>query len=188
MPPSPGRKRRTDNQLLKAAQAGDKEAFAGFCVRALPGLCRYLHHQCEAVGVPVDLAEDFAHETVMNALRSPPGSEVCVSWLRRIGHNLVIDWVRKNRRIQAVENMEEQVEARAPSIEEREEYEEVLEFLEWMDTNDREILELVLLKGLPPVEAGAELGLDKWAAYKAYERAHQALRDLIQEHGKVARE
>ncbi len=57
-----------------------------------------------------------------------------------------------------------------------------------MEPREREILELVLLQNITPVEAGAQLGLEKWGAYKAYERALRHLHPLIAEHGTVRRQ
>ncbi len=97
----------------------------------------------------------------------------------RIGHNLLVDWFRKNSRQTAAQiHFLQNLRAEKPSKEEVEQYEEVLEFFSWLNPNEQEILELTLLNGMSPEAAGKQIGLNKWASYKAYARALQHLRDF----------
>ena len=67
--------RKSDGQLLKAATEGDELAFWEFCVQSLPTILRVLRAQCHRLGLPTDLVQDGAHETMVRA----------VSWLRASG-------------------------------------------------------------------------------------------------------
>ena len=82
--------------------------------------------------------------------------------------------------------MLDQIKRSKPSQEEQEQREEVLKYYTWLPPTEKEMIELVLVKGLHPLEAGAEMGLTEAAAYKAYERALVHLRDFIRTHGSLA--
>lgn len=183
----------TDEELLRAARQGSVQAFETFCVRSLPRLRRYLRFQCGATGVPVDLAADFAQDTLTKALqwirdqekRPEPGPlRVSFSWLMRIGSNTVIDWIRKNHRSVNM-CMEAQPAAPTTDRETKERCEEVLKYFNMLGPDYGEMLELVLLENLGIVEAGERLGLSKDAAYKRYERGIAQLRDFLHEHGEM---
>src|SRR5262249_43060406 len=147
--------------------------------------------------VPRDLAKDFASEVVVRALQQLRASKedgedlpkISLAWLLQIGRHLIIDWVRRDTRRSAVHQiLGDRLEADAPTQDQLEKYEEVLEYFNWLPDNEREILELVLISGLSPPEAGERMGLAKWAAYKAYARALEHLRDIIEQYGRVAKE
>jgi RNA polymerase sigma factor (sigma-70 family) len=182
-----------DDRLLREAHGGNPEAFTVFCVRSLPGLIRYLRSQCAQRGIPQDLARDFAQDTLMRALRqlrefeasaARPLPKVSVAYLFQIGVNVCRDWVKKNRRVKAFEHIEDLPQEHRISPAEQDRYEEALEFLNYLDSRDRELVELVLMEQMSVAEAGERLDMEKWAAYKAYERAIERIRDLIREHGK----
>jgi RNA polymerase sigma factor (sigma-70 family) len=191
-PPKSGMECWSQEDLLRAAHRGDAEAFTVFCVRVLPGLRRYLEFQCRELGVPTDLADDFAQDTFVRALghiqrqessESSPRTRVSTAWLQRIGYNLIVDWARANQRHQKAQSALQQAKPSSLTQQERDEREELLKFVGWLPDNEKEMLELVLLKGLHPLEAGETMGLGNAAAYKTYERAVKHVRDLIQEHG-----
>lgn len=184
--------RRTDEELLRAAHDGDASAFQAFCVRSLPTLYRSMEWVCDYFGIDQGLAHDFAHDAMVKALthftayRSDslrPLPKVSHAWLSQIGYHLIIDWLRRNQRYQTLARAEEIVSKSAPTTKDKERFEEVLKFLDWLDMNDRELLELVHMKGLKVHEAGEQLGMSRDAAYKAHERAMKRLQELIEEHG-----
>lgn len=184
-----------DDKLLRAAHLGDEDAFRIFCVRSLPGLIRYLAAQCDLRGVPRDSAIDFAQETLYKALAQVracredayrPLPKVSRAWLFQIGFNLIMDWLRQKRRASNAEYIVRHDKPTKPSQEEVDQLEEVFKFYTWLPDREKEIVELILIEGLHPLEAGARLGISKAASYKAYERAIQHLRDLIREHGSLA--
>jgi RNA polymerase sigma factor (sigma-70 family) len=181
-----------DEKLLQEANRGNTNAFLVFCVKKLPSLLRYVRYQCRSNALPTCLAEDFCHDAILKALDSIkswqeehdssfPG--ISVAWVKKIACHLVLDWGRKNRRIQVSGS----VDPEAPttlSPDDAEEHEEIRKFLEWLGDNEREMLELVYIQGMAIQEAGEYLNLDKWAAYKTHERALEHLHDLLIEHSK----
>jgi RNA polymerase sigma factor (sigma-70 family) len=185
----------SDDHLLRAAQEGNDEAFRVFCVRSLPTLLSYLDLQCTRRGVPRDLAPDFVQSTVMKALdylrscresADRPLPRVSVGWLMQIGFNLMMDWLRQNRRARkAREVLAAREKPRRLSTQQVDQLEEVHKYFTWLTLPEQEIVELVLLKGKTIAEVAAELEISIDAAYKRYERAISHLRDLIKEHGKT---
>jgi RNA polymerase sigma factor (sigma-70 family) len=181
-----------DDKLLHAAHKGDKRAFEIFCVRSLPALVRYLESQCVTRGIPKDLARDFAQETVTKALDQVrlyrvagqrPLPKVSAAWLNQIGFNLIMDWLRGRSREEKAKRALGKIKPRRPSRQEVEQQDEVYKFYTWLSPAEQEMIELVLVEGLHPQEAGERLGLSPPAAYKRYERAVLHLQDLIREHG-----
>ncbi len=189
-----GMERWPDDRLLRAASRGNAAAFETLCVKRLPSLLKYVRYQCRSWELPSNLAEDLCQDTFIRAVEclaasrengGRPLPKFSVAWLKQIAFNLMKDWRRKNRRVTFVEAV---VETSRPEINPDivEEYEEIVKFFQWLGDDHRDMLEMVLVEGKGIVEAGDMLGLNKWAAYKAYERALGALRDLHREHGRVA--
>lgn len=180
-----------DDKLLRSASGGNTDAFQIFCVRTLPSLHRYVKYQCRQRRVDVNLAEDFCHSTLIRAIDHinsckedgcRPLPTVSVAWIKQIAFNLIRTWQRDNKRMSFVEDV--YVESRrSVSAEDIDEYEEILKFFQWLNDNERDMLEMVFVNQLSIVEAGERINLNKWAAYKTYERGLCTLRDLLQEHG-----
>lgn len=183
-----------DARLIREANRGNTQAFVTLCVRSLPSLLRYARFQCNSLGVPIDLADDFCHDAIIKAVDHinsckehghRPLPCVSVAWLKQIAFNTIRDWMRRDSRFTQVDEIE--VEARPTvSVDDVEEYEEILKFFDWLGPNERDMLEMVLVDGKDVVEAGAEINLAKWAAYKTYYRGLEHLRDILQEHGTFA--
>jgi RNA polymerase sigma factor (sigma-70 family) len=185
-----------DDRLLRAAHQGDGEAFQVFCVRSLPGLVSYLMAQCELCGVPIDLAVDFAQDTVIKALAQVrasrehayrPFPKVSTAWLKQIGYNLIMDHLREAHRARSAQRDINAAKPRPPTQEEIDRLEEVHKFYTWLPPAEQEMIELVLVENLSIQEAAAKLGISKPAAYKRYERAVTHLQDFIREHGSLAK-
>lgn len=183
-----------DDYLLREASNGNDDAFRQFCVRSMPSLLRYCEYQCRRSRIPSG-ASDFCQEAIQRALdyvsscRDPGGRplpKVSVAWLKQIAYNCIRDWVRKEKRVSFVDKFVGTLEREVPeeaSLEEVEEQEKILKFFDWLRADDREILELVLVKEMSIVDAGESVGLSQDASYKAYQRALQRLQDLLVEHG-----
>ncbi|HKB35252.1 MAG TPA: RNA polymerase sigma factor [Gemmataceae bacterium] len=171
----------SDGELLRAATEGDEQAFAEFCVRALPTFLGLLRSRCRHFGLPPDLAHDAGQETILraiNAYRKDPSVTPSLRWLITIGTNVLRDWARSRQRMP---NVPDEVIGELSSTEETtpQLYDDVLAALERLPVKDREILELVLIQELTPEEAADQLGIGKWAGYKRYERALVRLKSLL---------
>lgn len=173
---------RSDGELLQAATEGDEQAFWEFCVRSLPTLLRVVHARSKLRGFPTDLVSDAVHEAMIRAIawqRTHQGTRLSLNWLIRTAMNVLIDWLRQRRH--KVSLSDEMLEERQGMITPSEEVDEVLAGLERLPTTDREILELVLIKGISFPEIGDRLRISTWGAYKRYERALSRLRNLLRQ-------
>src|SRR6202035_3827133 len=83
--------------LLQRASKGNKPAFAEFCMLALPVLLKIQKARCRRYAIPLDLADDFVQETLLQAAkwvtkqRDVKGSGF--HFLSMISRNVVIDWL-----------------------------------------------------------------------------------------------
>lgn len=128
---------------------------------------------------------ELLHDGVFDMPRNRPLPKVSVGWLKQIAFNMIRDWRRRNLRVTYVEEL---VAASRPEIspDDVDEYEEILKFFQWLTDDERDMLEMVLVESKGILEAGETLNLEKWAAYKTYERALEHLRDLVSHHGKFS--
>ena len=56
--------------------------------------------RCLHLGIPVNLAEDFASDTLTRALellRNHRAGKLSRNWLFRVAHNVMVDWLRHDR-------------------------------------------------------------------------------------------
>jgi RNA polymerase sigma-70 factor (ECF subfamily) len=171
---------RPDSDLLRGAIEGDESAFAAFCVRSLPTLLRYLTHTCRRLDLSASLAEDAAQEAFLRAThlrRTDPGAfrSLSLGWLIRVGQNLIIDWARRGRKSHATPD----VDAVAADPPEEGFDDELFRALERLSSDDRLILELVVIEERPFPEVASRLGISLDAAYKRHQRALSRLRDLL---------
>lgn len=170
-----------DSDLLRGAVAGDDAAFAAFCLRTLPSLLRYLTGECRALGVPASLAEDAAQEAFLKAVawvRANPAAALSPGWLVRVGQNTLRDWARRDRRARGGDDLP-QVAAPPAGDPDPGFDDELWHALERLASDDRAVLEMVLIEEVPFPDVARRLGVSLDAAYKRYQRALTRLRDLV---------
>jgi RNA polymerase sigma factor (sigma-70 family) len=187
-----------DDQLLRAANQGDLDAFRVFCGRSIVGLLRYCKRLCRDYNLPLDpdLPTEFAQDAILKALKYVQNCrnkrrrfpQVSVAWINGIARNRIIDWIRKRRRLEladdgAIHNIDggsmtpEQLELK------REQQEQALSCLNLLGMRQREILELVYINDMSIQEAGSKMGLSRAAAYKLHGRSLFKMRELFRLHG-----
>jgi RNA polymerase sigma factor (sigma-70 family) len=174
----------SDEELLREASGGNREAFGEFCVRSLPMLLRYARYHCAARNVPRDLAPEFCNEALLRALRHAALRSVPrapQAWFQRIVLNCIRDWQRKNQRLEFIDPFD--FGAAPPDSDSEERREELLKFFRWVTDSERDVLELRLIEELDAGEISRRLGISVDAVYKRYERAISKLRDMLVEHG-----
>lgn len=191
--PQPDYGPRTDEELLRAANQGDCEAFAEFCSRSLPRLNVFLRGLCTEWDIGIDHAEDFTSEALSRAINSACGDGTrprCLSftWLKSIGTNVAKEHLRRKTCVvfTPLSDRCDESYTTYDDIRRADEIEEVLKFLDWCRADHRYFLELVLQKGLTAKEACAELGLDPKDANKFFWEAVGNIKDLMELHGQQA--
>lgn len=82
--------------LVARAQKGDTSAFVGIYDELVKPVYRYIYYRVDS-----SIAEDLTEETFLkvwqNLKKYKKGKNPFSSWVFRIAHNLVVDYYRKNR-------------------------------------------------------------------------------------------
>ena len=98
---------RTDGELIESFGAGDQQAFEALYHRYRKPLYGFLNSMLPRQG---SLVDDLYQKTWLRAIRNLPSyrhNEKFLSWLFRISHNLAIDHLRRQSRVEEVEFVEE---------------------------------------------------------------------------------
>ena len=186
----------SDAELVLAAKAGDKDAFARLLIRhylLLTAVC------CRAVGDPL-LAEDVAQEAALQALLSLDRLRHPAQfgpWLAGIGLNLCRDWRRRRAREDRIwtalwdrQRPEERDAARAADpaalAEEAEERAWVRRAVAALPSGQRAAVILFYLSGLTQDETATALGIAAGAVRGRLHKARATLRRHLSSERKEA--
>jgi RNA polymerase sigma-70 factor, ECF subfamily len=152
-----------DEDLVRAAQAGDAAAFGRLYDRYFAPIYGYLAFEA---GAPTE-AEDLAGEVFLRALASLPGyrwTDVSFgAWLFRIAHNLLVDALRRRAR-RPSEPLDEALPDAARTADpeawlaEKADRERLLEAVGRLTPLQRRVLALKFAAGLSNAEVAALLG------------------------------
>ena len=169
-------------EWIRAAQAGDRSAFARLVERYWDRLYRWLYHLTR----DRHAAEDLTQETFLRALAAVksfrPGSNFR-AWVFRIGHNNFVNQKRAERRTK--HQLPE--DATAPetgnsaegSAENREVLEVVMRAVADLPTDFRAALLLNSVEGMPYREIAKALGTTeetaRWRVFKARQKLMKVL-------------
>lgn len=127
-------------------------------------------------------AEDLAQEAFVKALSTPLfPNETIKSWLLTVAHNLYVDYVRKNRRLEFRENSllsEIGVQDFTSSLILNETMASALECIQKLPENQCQAVLLCLVNDLSYEEAAEVLGISVSAVTNLIYRARKTLRAL----------
>lgn len=174
----------SEAELLQAAREGVDGAFVELCCRSLPALRSFLQSRVRRAGLPSDLADDFAHETILRVAKWPNENQAKVAmdprpktgWLITIANNVMRDWLRKNRLVQmSDEGLSSLVDENGDDHESH----LVLDKFKDLAPEDQEVLWAVLVDERSPKELANEMGIGEWATRKRYQRALDRLRQKL---------
>ncbi len=187
-----------EQELVKRAQAGDEDAFAQLVLdneKRIFTLCRRL------TGNPEDGAE-LAQEAFLNAWRGLArfqGDSSFSTWLYRLASNACIDFLRKEKRRQAIsmtvslddDEGEGGRQAEVPDdryaperrLEQAELRRAISEGLERISPEHRQVLVMREINGLSYAEIGDVLDLEEGTVKSRIARARTALRKVLVESG-----
>lgn len=184
----------TEKELVRAAGAGDAEAFTQLVRLYEDKVYRLAVRMCRT---PSD-AEDVAQEAFLSAWRGLPsfrGESGFATWLYRLTSNAAIDYMRRSKKDRGVLSLDD-AEA-APSIpdggggpqeaaESRELRLAVAACMGKLGAAHRDILILREIQGLSYEEIGAELGLEVGTVKSRLSRARSALRKILLKSGNLS--
>jgi RNA polymerase sigma-70 factor (ECF subfamily) len=174
-------------QLVRRAQAGERDALEELYLRHFDRIYSYLHM---SVGNRHD-AEDLTTQTFLKMLESIGRfhwqSVPFSAWLFRIAHNLAMDHFRAARRWQPEEEVPEPVGAEEPSAEAQAMQsigaQSMSVLIEHLSITQRQVLTLKFVFNFSNAEVGAILG-KKPGAIKSLQ--HRALVSLQKQLGTTA--
>jgi RNA polymerase sigma-70 factor (ECF subfamily) len=87
----------TDEQLIAAVAAGDREAFAALYSRRRPDVYRFALHMTGVPAVAEDVAQDVFLAVIREAGRYTPGRSGVVPWLLGIARNHALRRITERR-------------------------------------------------------------------------------------------
>src|SRR4051812_35807291 len=87
----------SDEDLIAAAAAGNREAFAALYRRRRPDVYRFALHMTGVPASAEDVAQDVFLALIREAGRYPPGRSPVVAWLRGIARNHALRRITERR-------------------------------------------------------------------------------------------
>ncbi|MDQ3700498.1 MAG: sigma-70 family RNA polymerase sigma factor [Chloroflexota bacterium] len=174
-----------DEDLVRAAQAGDAAAFGQLYERYFDKVYNYLSFK---VGSPIE-AEDIAGQVFLRALESLSGYKWTgvpfQAWLFRIAHNLLVDTLRRRSR-RPSEPLDETMPDRSAVADpegwllDKVAREGLLHAVERLTELQRQVISLKFAAGLTNAEAAHVLGRTEGAVKALQHAAVQSLqRQLV---------
>ena len=90
------------DKLVAKAQRGDSEAFARIYDELVKPVYRYIFYRVEDA-IAEDLTEETFFKAWQNLKKYKKGKHPFSSWVFKIAHNLVVDYYRKNRTTEEID-------------------------------------------------------------------------------------
>ncbi len=175
--------------LIRRAQAGDRRAFEILVeshrerLEAIVGrrMGRYLRGRVEV--------EDVLQETFLKAFESiarfeERGPDSFLHWLRGIAENLLLYWAREHHRtdqLQLLTDLPASAASPSKSLRREERFDRLERVLSGFSHEQREVILLARVEGLPMKEVAARLGRSPDAVRQLLWRALQKLRSSFGE-------
>lgn len=175
--------------LVARAQAGDRQAFDELAASEREPLERRVRRAMGTVLARTVEVEDVLQETYLRAFRSLDrlewhGRASLLGWLERIAEHVVLDLARHRQRAPFIElPVEPPADGLAPSTEMRraERFDRLRRALESLPPDDRQVIRLARLEGLPLGEVAARMNRSANAVSHLLHRALERLRDVFGE-------
>lgn len=186
---------RSDAELLAAAAVGDEDAFAAF----------FRRHSSAVTGFAVrrardaDEVADIVSETFLIALQAAdryrPETPTAAPWLFGIARRV---WIGRHRTRARIIRLRAKLDGSSPKFDEEEtakvdaaidasRQRPILEqALRTLPDSEREVLELVAIHGLAPMEAAVALGISANAARLRLSRARKRMREQLEREPRLA--
>ena len=176
-------------KLVKKAAAGNFKAFGELYSIYLDRIYRYIFYQDNDKMTAEDITEEVFIKA-WKAIGSCKGREkTFTSWLYRIAHNLVANWLRDRSRHPVISLDQLVPTGRRDTIaiehqaEANDEREALLEAIRRLHPDRQQLLILKLMEGMSNVDIGRVLGRSEGAIKSLYFRTLIALREDLEKRG-----
>lgn len=184
----------TEQELIAKAKNGDRDALNQIVAESWHPLYRFIAYK---TGRPDD-AQDLVQETFFRAFRSlssyQTGEAKFGSWLGRIAANLITDRWRKQGRTPPLQSLDDAGTSLsgdddpAEQVVQLETKERLATLLMQLPADQRRVIELRILGGLPLKESAVAMNKTEAAVKMLQQRALKALRDKLPEKGVCGRQ
>jgi RNA polymerase sigma-70 factor (ECF subfamily) len=167
--------------LVERAAGGDFEVFSELYSIYLDKIYRYVFYQVKDRMTAEDITEDVFVKA-WKAIGTCKGKgKTFLSWLYRIAHNHVIDYLRKMQKYTSIEEMENMVTISDPKLElEAElEHQELLELVACLPQNQRQVIILKFIEDMGNREIGRIMNKKEGAIRVLQMRALATLRQKL---------
>lgn len=180
----------SDERLFRAAESGDEIAFI-IISRRFTYLFRFLSALCQRDRVPESVATTLALQTIRVAVVESIGNPIPAegdrwNWLQEIALREFQDWVANNRQVLPKPPITLNARSSQPSqafLKGTPPTDCVGKYLKWLSDDHRDLIEMVMLKGMTVEAAGKTIGWDAIRSVHEFMKAHRTISDLIKEHG-----
>jgi RNA polymerase sigma-70 factor (ECF subfamily) len=182
----------SDADLLRAAAAGDGDAFAALFRRHEAAVKRFAMRRCASADDVADLVADTFLAALRGAARFRGDADHALPWLLGIAlhvaqrqHRSAARRLRLRRRAATglPRYAGEEAEAIIAAVDAARQAPALEAALASLSRRDREVLELVAYDGLAPAEAAIALGISANAARVRLSRARRAVQASLDEPG-----
>lgn len=172
-----------EESLVRQARSGDTEAFAQLYNACFERVYRYIHFKVSEDEAAEDLTSQVFLKAWENLDRYKAGSSPFIAWLYTIARNLVIDHYRAQKEFVPLEdvvlstpreqNPDQQVELRF-------EVQELRDALQFLTHDQREVLILKFIAGLPNEDIARMMKKQEGAVRALQMRGLQTLAKYLQ--------
>ncbi|MEW6180561.1 MAG: sigma-70 family RNA polymerase sigma factor [Chloroflexota bacterium] len=175
----------SDDDLLKRASSGDKDAYGMLYERYLVPVYRFCYFR---VGNELD-AEDLTEMIFLKAWENLPKKQVQSfrAWLYRIAHNQVVDYFRTRKNADSMEPLEMMADGHSHPeqlLENREDGRVLAQAIARLDEQDQDVLVCRFISQLSHAETAEVLGVSEGHVRVLQFRALKKLQALLGRGGK----
>lgn len=172
----------SDNEILKLASNGDRDAFGMLYERYVRKIYTYIYYRTGNTFDAEDLTERVFYRALKHIGNYDDRGLPFSAWLYRIAHNLVANWYRDNSRRKEIPLDEGNLGSRIPNHPEQElliseEQEQLILVLNHLPPDRQELLVLKYVEHLSNAEIGLIMGRTEGAIKSLYHRTLLSLRE-----------
>ena len=179
----------TDGDLIRQAQAGDREAFGELYRRYLSRIYGYIRLRVSTIHEAEDLTEVVFMKTFESLGRYQDRGAPFAAYLYKIARNAVVDSYRSPDSmvpLEAAEDHADDAPGAEMSLVDREQKDQSMAALSRLPERYQEVIRLRVLLDLPTETVAAWLGIRPTAARVLLHRALKALRTGMRSHDETS--
>lgn len=176
----------SDEELMAAVCRGEEQAYQALVRRHLPAISNYCYRLLGARRDCEDVSQETFLRLWLNAEKWQPDKARLTTWLHRIAHNLCIDLLRKQSRVELEakpesikEAMSEMTETAGDRDRDERRLQLIADAMRSLPEAQRSALSLCHHSGFSNQEAAAIMGLSVKALESALVRGRRSLREML---------